>query len=344
VKHYGIGLIGIGMGSTLLELNRYGGNSLEVRGICSGHIENARRLGKNYSLKYVVADYRELLDKDDIDIIAVYSPDHLHAEQCVAALSAGKHVICTKPLATSVEDAQEIADLAEKNNLKFLLGQTMRYEPQFSTIRTMLDDGDLGRIFMAEAHYVHDMRPVFQATPWRLNAPKDYLYGAVCHPLDILRWFVGEVIEVFAYACKGGLTPEYPLQSNFLLNLRFANGIIGRVLGGFDVVHPPFPMMKVGLFGTGASVTGEYADLKGGDVRVVFDKFDAEDGACFSFPAETNGAYGHSKTVFRYLDHFEKCLHTDSRPVPDAREGLATVKVCAAAWESIRAGKPVGIQ
>ena len=70
----------------------------------------------------------------------------------------------------------------------------------------MYDDGDLGEIIMAEAHYVHDMRPVFKMTPWRLNTPQDFMYGGVCHPVDVLRWFLGDVDEVFAYANKGNIT------------------------------------------------------------------------------------------------------------------------------------------
>jgi predicted dehydrogenase len=344
MKKYGIGLIGLGMGSILLKLNSKTESGMEVRGICASQSENVKRYQKKYNVKYSVTDYRELLSKEDIDIIGVYSPDHLHSKHCIAALNAGKHVICTKPMTTSVQNAEAVAELVEKKNLKFLLGQTMRYEPQFSMVKKMYNDGDLGRILMAEAHYVHDMRPVFKATPWRLKVPKDYMYGAVNHPLDVLRWFLGDIEEVFAYGSKGGLTPEYPLMSNFLLNLKFKDGIIARVMGGFDIVHPPLPMMGLSLFGSKASVTSAYTDKKDGYVKVVFDKFENKEETSFLFPAETEGAYGHGKTVFRYLDHFEECLRENKTPSPNAREGVQTVKVCAAAWESIKTGIPIRIK
>jgi predicted dehydrogenase len=343
VEQIGIGVIGLGMGSILLELNKNTESALMVKGVCSRRVENALRIKDEYKIKYAVDDYRELLNKEEIDIIAVYSPDHLHAEHCIAALEAGKHVVCTKPLVASLEDAKVIVRLVDEKRVKFLTGQTMRYEPQFSAIKRMHDDGDLGDILFAEAHYVHDMRPVFKATPWRLTAPKDYLYGAVCHPVDLLRWFLGDVDEVFAYGSKGNLTPEYPLPSNFLLNLKFTNGIMARAMGAFDLVHPPMPMMGISVFGSRGTAIGTFTDKEGGNVKVVLDKFEPKSEAVIAFPAETEGAYGHGKTVFRYLRHFEECLRDDTTPVPDAREGAKSVAVSAAAWESIETGAPAKV-
>lgn len=343
MKTYGIGVIGLGMGSTLLEINKNPSSSLEVIGVCSGHAEKAEQVKKNWDLKYASADYRDLIDKDDIDIIAVFSPDHLHGEHCKAALEANKHVICTKPMVTKLEDAKKITEMVKKKNLKFLTGQTMRYEPQFSSIKKMYDDGDLGKIIMAEAHYVHDMRPVFEMTPWRLNVPQDFMYGGVCHPVDVLRWFLGDVEEVFAYANKGGLEPSYPFEGNFLLNLKFKNGVIGRVLGAYDIVHPPMPMMGVTIYGSKCSATGSFTDKLGGKVNAVFDKFEYKTESEMLYSAETEGAYGHGTTVLRYLDHFEKCLKEDTSPVPDAVEGGKSIAVCSAAWESVKTGKPIKV-
>ncbi len=343
MKKYGIGIIGTGMGSTVLAINGVADSGLEVRGVCSGRYENALRLKEEYRLAYAAKDYRELLEKKDIDIIGVFSPDHLHAEHCIAALEAGKHVICTKPLVNNLEDAKRITKLVRQKGVKFLTGQTMRYDPQFSTIKKMYDDGDLGTPIMAEAHYVHDMRPIFPLTPWRLTTPQDFMYGGVCHPVDVLRWFLGDVEEVFAYGNKGNLEPAYPLKGNFMLNLRFKSGVIARILGAYDIVHPPMPMMGVSIFGTKGSAIGSFTDKLGGKVRVVFDKFEYKSDGEFLYPPETEGAYGHGTTVIRYLKHFEDCLEHDRRPVPDAAEGAKSIAVCAAAWESIDTGKPVRV-
>lgn len=343
MKRYGIGLIGTGMGSTVLAVNALSDSKLEVRGVCSGRLDNALRIKDAYRLRYATDNFRDLIEKDDIDIIAVFSPDHLHAEHCIAALEAGKHVICTKPLVTNLEHAKTIARLVREKGVKFLTGQTMRYEPQFATIKKLYDDGDLGEIIMAEAHYVHDMRPVYELTPWRLKAPQDLMYGGVCHPVDVLRWFLGDVDEVFAYGNKGNLEPSYPLKANFLLNLKFKNGVIARILGAYDIVHPPMPMMGVTIFGTKGTAMGSFTDKLGGKVSIVLDKLVHKTEGTFVYSPETEGAYGHGATVLRYLKHFEDCLEQDKTPVPDAIEGAKSIAVCAAAWESIDTGKPVKV-
>src|SRR5439155_22741524 len=171
-----------------------------------------------------------------------------------AALRAGKHVVCTKPMVTRVEDALEIVRLVDQTGRKFLVGQTMRFDQQFVAAKQMLDEGVLGEITWAEAHYVHDLRHVLPLTPWRLTAPQDLMYGGVSHPIDLLRWLFGDVATVHALGRKGKTMPTYPLPDNFLLSLEFENGVIARVLGSYGVVHPPMPMMGLGLYGDKGSL------------------------------------------------------------------------------------------
>jgi len=343
MKKFNIGVIGLGMGSTLLEVNDHMEIPLEVTGICDTDLEKVENLKKQYGLKYVTADYLELIDKPDIDIIAVFSPDHLHALHCIDALKNSKHIICTKPLVTSIDDAKTIIKLVREKDVKFLVGQTMRYEPQFAAIKRLYEDGDLGEIIMAEAHYVHDMRPVYRMTPWRLSVPQDLMYGGVCHPVDVLRWFLGDVEEVHALGNKGNIEPVFPIKNNFILNLKFKNGVIARILGAYSIVHPPMPMMGVSIFGTKASAIGSFTDKSGGEVKVVFDKFELKNESITRYPAETEGAYGHGMTVLRYLEHFANCLVYDREPVPDAIEGAKSIAVCHAAWESIKTGSVVKV-
>ncbi len=343
MKKFNIGVIGLGMGSTVLGINNITESGLEVVGICDKDFKKARNCQQSYGIKYLTDNYEELVENNEIDIIAVFSPDHLHAEHCIAALENGKHVICTKPMVTGLEDAKKIVKLVDDRKLKFLVGQTMRYEPQFKTIKKVYDDKELGDIISAEAHYVHDMRPVFKMTPWRLKVPQDLMYGGVCHPVDVLRWFLGDVQEVFAYSNRGKLEPEYQIDGNFMLNLKFKNGIIGRILGLYDIVHPPMPMMGVSIFGSRGSAIGSFSDKLGGEVKIVFDKFEEKVESRSVFPPETEGAYGHGATVIRYLKHFEYCLKNDQAPDPDVRQGAKSISVCSAAWESIKTGLPVKV-
>ena len=198
-----------------------------VRAICDVSEDAVRKVASERSgdALFETDDYRKILDRSDIDVVGIYSPDHLHMQHLRDALDAGKHVICTKPMVVSLEEAQATVDLVRKTGKKFLVGQTCRFVPRFMAAKTLLDDGDLGRLLFAESHYVHDMRPLFDITPWRCEAPQDFMYGGACHPIDLLRWIAGDVLEVSCYAQASGMDSRYPAgkMDNFLINLKFTN-------------------------------------------------------------------------------------------------------------------------
>jgi predicted dehydrogenase len=343
-KEIGVGVIGVGMGSCMFALNSSSESRFEVRGICCQHEEKLRKLDKEWGFGFYTTDYRELLDRKDIEVVGVYSPDHLHYEHCSAALKAGKHVVCTKPLTNKLQDAVELVELVEKTGLKFLVGQTMRYDPQFAAAKRFYDDGEIGRVLFAEAHYVHDLRPLFDITPWRLQVPQDFMFGGVCHPVDILRWFLGDIEEVHAYGSRGALS-EYPVKDNFSLNCTFASGTIGRILGLYGVIEPSEPMMKLSLYGNKMNVMAEFSDNKGGRVTCVWDKVEYRPPAVMEFPPEHGlDVYGHTRTVLRYMCHFEDCLMNDREPVPGVIDGAKTIATGDAAYRSIREGKPAKVK
>jgi predicted dehydrogenase len=338
-KDLGVGIIGLGMGRDLFYLNRDPSTRFEIRGLCGSDPEKAARIAREHGIAFATADYRALVARADIHVIAVFSPDHLHGEHCLAALRAGKHVMVTKPMVHRLDEARQITREAEARGLKFLVGETCRWYTSFLALRKLYDDGDLGDVLLAEAHYVHEIKDYFHLTPWRLNVPQDFMYGGVCHPLDSLVWFLGEVDEVHCYANRGGLS-AYPIEDNFLLNVKFANGVIARVFGAYGVVQPPWPMMGITLYGTKATATATFEDFQPGQLRIVFDKLDGNQPAVIDYPADPEGAYGQGKAVRRYMAHLEDCIINNRRPCEDAREGTKTIAALDAAWRSVKSGQP----
>ena len=226
-KEIGVGVIGLGMGANMLAVNEDATSRMEVRALCDSDPARLERLGNQHGISHVTADYRELVARPDIDMVGIYSPDHLHMEHIEAAAAAGKHIICTKPMVVSLEQARRVVQLVRANGVKFLVGQTSRFVPRFMAAHKLYEDGDLGRPLFAEAHYVHDMRPVMDRTAWRHESPQDWLYGGACHPIDLLCWFLGDVEEVFVYASCSHMDDRYPADKhdNFLINLRFRSGV-----------------------------------------------------------------------------------------------------------------------
>ncbi len=342
-KDLGIGVIGLGMGADLLYLNEDPNSRFIVRAICAATPAKLERYRQVPGVVFATTDYRELLTRDDIQVIAVFSPDILHAEHTIAALEAGKHVVVTKPMVVSLEQGVAVARAQEKSGKKLIVGETCRWYTSFLAAKKLLDDGDLGEVYFAEAHYVHDLGNIFDVTPWRYLQPQDFMYGGACHPVDSLVWFMGEVDEVFVYANRTG-DPRYPLENNFLINLKFTNGKIARVLAAYGMVEPPYPMMGLTIYGSKGTAAADFTDFKPSTCKVVLAKLEHKPTMVMNFPADMKGAYGQLDALKRYMAAFEEAIVNDTRGPEDAWEGLKTISALHACWESVRTGKPVKVQ
>ena len=342
-----LGVIGIGpsnMASTLTLLENEPDLRYEITAACARRPDVLERTAKQYGIPFWTTDYRELVSRDDVDVVTVYSPDAFHAEHCAAALRCGKHIICTKPMVTALEDARMLVNLVREKGVKFLVGQTMRFDRQFLAAQKLLDDGLLGDIIALESYYLHDMRPIFEATPWRFRMPQDLMFGGCVHSIDVIRAFGGDIEMVHAVGNDGGLTEGYPFENNFFLNLKFTSGVIGRVSGLYGIVHPPTPMMQLGIYGTKGSLQHEYTDNEPGQIRVVLDGVPGQKTWTADFEAERDiSAYGHGATVIRYMRHFQDCLDNDKEPSPNVLDGAKSVAAGVAAWESVRTGQSVKV-
>ena len=342
-----LGIIGMGpanMASTMTLLKDDPDLRYTVTAACARRPDVLEQAARQFDIPFWSTDYRDVVDRDDVDVVCVYSPDALHAESCIAALRNHKHMICTKPMVTTLEDARTLVDLVRKTGAKFLVGQTMRFDRQFLDAKRQLDDGELGSLIALESYYLHDMRPIYEFTPWRLYMPQDFMFGGCVHSIDVIRAFGGDISRVHAIANKGGLTADYPYQNNFFLNIEFTSGVIGRVSGLYGIVHPPTPMMQYGVYGTKGSRQGAFTDNEPGEIRVVLDEKIEKGAETTIYEAERDlSSYGHGATVIRYMRHFQHCLDNDEEPSPCVLDGAKSVAAGVAAWESVRTGNAVDV-
>jgi predicted dehydrogenase len=329
------------MGANVLTLNKDPAARGRVRSICSLDPAQLERYQREYGVERTSTDYRKMLDDKELDVVAVYTPDALHAEHCVLALEAGKHVMCTKPMATSNAEAGRIVEAVRRSGRKFMVAQTARFVNPCEQARAFLERGDIGRVLACRSQYIHDVSPYLSLTPWRLQMPQDFLYGGGLHPIDLLRWYAGEVEEVYAYAQKSGRSPEYRLEDNFLVLLKFASGCLGAVAVLCGVVHPPIPIIQLELFGDAGSLLATYSEGQPNLLRLVNGRVPEHPVQEIRYEPETGVTYQHGAAERRIFEQFFDCLEHDRRPDPDEIQGARGVAVADAAWESIRTGKPV---
>ncbi|MCZ6678301.1 MAG: Gfo/Idh/MocA family oxidoreductase, partial [Candidatus Poribacteria bacterium] len=206
----GVGIIGLGMGKAMFGIRGVSNTELEIRGICDTNEDRLKRVQTQYDVPFATTDYRELIQRDEIDIVGIYTPDPLHAQHCLDALDCSKHVICTKGFVDKLDDAVRVLERTRETGLKLMVGQTCRFVPDFMHTYRLAETGRLGHVVAVETHYVHDMRGVLTATPWRHQMPQKLLYGGLCHPMDMVVWFLGFPTAVHAIAHETGIDTRYP--------------------------------------------------------------------------------------------------------------------------------------
>jgi predicted dehydrogenase len=163
-------IIGTGfMGRVHLEAARRC-EFVEVAAIAGRNTDAVRRLGAGFSVPTIAADYRDLLRDPAIDAVHICTPNAQHFPMAIAALQAGKHVICEKPLATSVEEAEELVSLAARQGLRNCVCHNLRYYPMVQQMRRMREAGDLGEILAVQGTYFQDWLLYDTDWNWRIDA------------------------------------------------------------------------------------------------------------------------------------------------------------------------------
>jgi UDP-N-acetylglucosamine 3-dehydrogenase len=317
MSQIGIGVIGLGHNG-MAFCERYAKNpKCKLVAVCD---VDEKRL-KYAEEKFGVRGYKdyEILQDNNIQAISIHTPDCFHREPFIKALEAGHHVFVEKPMADTVEDVELMVNAARKHSDKIcMVGHVLRFDRYFNLVKRWIDEGILGEIFYLEADYIHDLRHQLYMEDWKVEKEIPMLGGG-CHPLDILRWYVGDAVEVSAMSNHIAY-PEMVEDASIIATFRFKNGAIGKVTTLYGNVSPrPFGF-NLSVYGTKGSVVRDKLSLEGlgeqwMDIPEYFDK-------------------GHDYTP--EIEHFIDCIQNNRRPLITPEDASNTV---IAALYAIKAGK-----
>ena len=151
-----IAVVGLGFGAEFIPIHQRH-PYVELVAICQRSQDKLDQVGKQYGVERRYTSYADLLKDTDVDAVHINSPIPDHAPMTLAALEAGKHVMCTVPMATSVDDCRKIVELAAKTGLKYMMAETVVYAREFLFIKQMHDRGELGKIQFVQASHQQDM-------------------------------------------------------------------------------------------------------------------------------------------------------------------------------------------
>lgn len=273
-----------------------------------------------------VANYRELLASDEIDAVDVCTATPLHAEICVAALRAGKHTICEKPMARTLADAEAIASAAASSNAFFMVAQCMRFWPEWAYLKQVVDDGRFGKLLGA------NFRRTTACLPGWFREGK-LSGGAILdlhvHDVDFIYWLLGKPNGLFSRGYVG-LTGELDhVVTQYFYDDPAAPALVTAEGSWAMADRFPFSMCYTANFerATVASDSSQSPMLK----LYHYDEI--------TTPTTPPGTgYDHE------LRYFIDCITKNNRPTTaTAHDAAATFRIIQAETESIRSRKIVSL-
>ena len=371
-KRLNIGLVGYGfMGRTHSNAFRKVGNFFDVpyepvlKAVCGRNRERAEAFRERWGYESIEQDWKRLVERKDVDVIDIASPNDTHAEIAIAAAGAGKSVLCEKPLGRNAAEAKAMVEAVEKANVANMVWYNYRRVPAVVLAKQLVDEGRLGRIFHYRAKFLQDWT-ISQDLPqggealWRLDvevAGSGVTGDLLAHCIDTALWLNGPIgsvtamTETFIKERKHALTGQMQKvgiddASAFLA--RFDNGSLGT----FEATryargHKALYTLEVN--GEHASVSWDLHDLH----RLAF--FDHGDegrlrGWRSIHVTDSDHPYmknwwvpglqiGYEHTFVHHAADFLNGVAVGKVPGPSFRDGLATDFVTDAVLASARSGR-----
>ncbi len=346
-----------------------------LQAICGRNEDAVSQAADQMGFASYETDWRVLIERDDIDVIDIVTPNNTHAEIAIAAANAGKHVITEKPLAMTVEEGERMHEAVSRNGVIHMVCHNYRFVPAIQYAKKLIDDGRIGKIYHFRANYLQDfiMSPDFPLI-WRLN--KDVcgsgaLGDLAAHSLDVARFLVGEIAEVSATtetfikerptgAMTGGLSAKVEGGEKGQVTVDDAVAIIAKFesgsMGTFEATRFAGGNRNRNQFeinGEKGSLRWNMEDMNKLELYVADDEVGMQGFRTIDVTEESHpymDSYwaaghmiGYEHTFIHLLHEFLQGVVHGKQPTPNFSDGLKNQVVLAAIEESARSGRRLSV-
>jgi predicted dehydrogenase len=331
---------------------------VEIVAIADEDADRGKAAAQRFEVDTFVPDWRDLVARDDVDIVMVHSENARHAEQVVAAAEAGKHVFCEKPIATTVADARAMAEAVRAAGVDGTAAFVSRFSKEADRAKRIVESGVLGRILLTRSLIglagIAEIGCPPDMTAWMVDP---VLGGGGAwidegsHGIDLLRWLVGDIAEISAFTANRA-KPDLDGEDIAVATLRYADGGLGEIATVWSLTADIGMRNAFELYGTGGTLVVRATDpfprvdvYRGGDDPLYrgwttphIEPDAAEPHDYGSWPPHV---HHYKREVASYIPR----VRTVNRPFgPTLDDGLACLAVISAGYTSAAAGgAPVSV-
>lgn len=343
-KKIRIGLIGAGNIAQNAHIPAYlKQDDVELVAVCDLNLERAKEVATKHNIKYAVGSIDELIAIDEIDAVSICTWNNSHAKAAIAAANAGKDVLCEKPMAMTVAEAEEMKEVAEKNGIVFMIGFTNRYRSDSIVIKDIVNSGKLGDIYYAKAGWFRR-----RGTPlgWFTDLSKSGggpVIDIGVHVIDLTWHFMGKPRPVSVTATTYDKIGDYKTKGVSRWEALDTDNPV------FDTEDSASGFIR---FENGASMSFDVSwAINGKDTEIFSDIFGTQAGASlnpFTIYGEESGYLIDSTPNVEEQDsfaneirHFLDCVKTREEPISSADDGVLVQKMLNGIYDSARLGKEI---
>lgn len=341
-----IGVIGCGKIAQVRHLPEYAANpEAEIAGLYDLNQERAEELANEYGAK-AYATYEEMLADDTIDAVSVCVANHVHAEITIAALKAGKHVLCEKPMAMTLKECEDMVAAAKENDRFLMVGHNQRLAKAHAKARKLVEQGAIGEIVTFKTSFAHSGPETWSVDPgknvWFFDKKKAVM-GAMAdlgiHKTDLIQFLTGQ--RVIATTAFLGTLDKKDASGNFIgvddnaiCIYQMSGGAVGTMSASWTSYGAEDNSTI--LYGT-KGVMKIYSDPA---YSIILETSDGERVYYDIDKIQTND----NQTASGVIDLFIQCLSTNTPPEISGEEALSAMKAVFASVESAETGRTVRIQ
>ena len=318
--------------------------NVELVAVCDRNLEHAKAIAEKFEVENVYDDYEKMLKEIKPDAVIVATPNYLHADATIKALKEGAHVLCEKPMATTEDECRMMVETAKEMGKFLMIAHNQRFNSAHKKAKEIIQSGELGKVLSFKTTFGHG-----GPESWSSDKPDTWFFhkeaasfGAMgdlgVHKIDLMRFLLGEeFVEAAAFVTT--LSKKYPngkpidVDDNAVCILKTQSGAIGTLTASWT--YPGSEDNSTVIYCEKGSIT-LYADPK----FSMIVRYANGQKAYFELDTmQTN----ERQTKSGVIDEFVDCILTNTPPKISGEEGLKTMKVVFACFESAKTGRIVRI-